>query len=215
MPNVSSFFMNNRISNAGRGAWKTMNKTAAGRGFIRGVKENLGWVYEGEKDLGFIGRKGPGFFAEARTAWKEGGGKLGGSIGVAGKVASRYGGILMAAWAFYEGMKEGGITGGIKSSGRQTVSWGAIRMADAVLGGVAGTALMAGEALAYGGYRFGRAAQKYGRGLRNISMAIPVVDPFGTAATMRQRSLSALQNTHINGRIVLGQEAILMSSLHM
>ena len=213
MPNVSSFFMNNRISNAGRGAWKTMNKTAAGRGFIRGVKENLGWVYEGEKDLGFIGRNGPSLRSEISAAWKEGGGKLGGSVGVVGKFASRYGGIAMAGWALYEGMQEGGLTGGIKAVGQQTVNWAAIRMAEAALGSFAGTALMAGGALAYGGYRFGQAAQKYGRGLRNISMATPVVDPFGTAATMRQRSLSALQNTHINGRSVLGSEAQLMASM--
>ena len=46
---------------------------------------------------------------------------------------------------------------------------------------------------------------------RNAAMDLgtPSIDPFGNNATIRQRSLSAIQNSRLNGRSMLGNEAFL------
>lgn len=46
----------------------------------------------------------------------------------------------------------------------------------------------------------------------SLEMGTPTLDQFGTAATMRQRSLEAINNSRFNGRTALGQEAALMYS---
>lgn len=43
-----------------------------------------------------------------------------------------------------------------------------------------------------------------------LEMGRPIIDQFGTLATMRQRSLAAIQNSKINGRSAIGNEATLM-----
>jgi hypothetical protein len=43
--------------------------------------------------------------------------------------------------------------------------------------------------------------------LAKLEMGRPVVDEFGTVATMRQRSVMAIQNSKINGRSGIGNEA--------
>jgi hypothetical protein len=46
----------------------------------------------------------------------------------------------------------------------------------------------------------------------SLELGAPIQDPFGTISTLRQRSLSAIQNTHVNGRMALGNEAALLHS---
>jgi len=46
--------------------------------------------------------------------------------------------------------------------------------------------------------------------VRALELGTPMNDQFGTIATLRQRSLSAIQNSHVNGRMALGNEAALL-----
>lgn len=48
--------------------------------------------------------------------------------------------------------------------------------------------------------------------VRGLELGGPIQDQFGTISTLRQRSLQALQNTHVNGRMAFGQEAALLHS---
>jgi hypothetical protein len=48
--------------------------------------------------------------------------------------------------------------------------------------------------------------------VRGLELGGPIQDQFGTISTLRQRSLNALQNTHVNGRMAFGQEAALLHS---
>ena len=48
--------------------------------------------------------------------------------------------------------------------------------------------------------------------VRGLELGGPIQDQFGTISTLRQRSLMALQNTHVNGRMAFGQEAALLHS---
>jgi hypothetical protein len=45
-----------------------------------------------------------------------------------------------------------------------------------------------------------------------LEMGAPAQDPFGTISTMRQRSIMAIQNSRVNGRTALGNEAMLLYS---
>jgi hypothetical protein len=73
-----------------------------------------------------------------------------------------------------------------------------------------------GAAALVGGVIGGRqaliAGRDYGTSLRSASFGEAFKDTNGTAATMRQASLSAIQNSKINGRNALGAEA---NYLHM
>lgn len=44
----------------------------------------------------------------------------------------------------------------------------------------------------------------------SLELGAPIQDPFGTISTLRQRSLQAIQNTHVNGRMAFGNEAALL-----
>lgn len=46
--------------------------------------------------------------------------------------------------------------------------------------------------------------------VRALELGTPMSDQFGTISTLRQRSLSAIQNSHVNGRMALGNEAALL-----
>ena len=48
--------------------------------------------------------------------------------------------------------------------------------------------------------------------VRGLELGAPIQDPFGTISTLRQRSLQAIQNTHVNGRMAFGNEAALLHS---
>jgi len=50
------------------------------------------------------------------------------------------------------------------------------------------------------------------RMVNNLEMGSPILDQFGTVSTLRQRSLAAIQNSKVNGRMALGQEAALLHS---
>lgn len=139
------------------------------------------------------------------------------------KGVGRLFGPAMTLYGAYRGYKEGGTAGAIKGAGKELASsyifgfamkavGGPVKFAGAIAGGaIAGTAI--GHGLATG-RPFGMYARPFVadhmRRLSELELGRPVIDQFGTLATMRQRSLSAIQNSKINGRSALGNEAVLM-----
>lgn len=119
--------------------------------------------------------------------------------------------------AVYQGYKQGGFWGATKSLGKEMVSWAGFKAGEAAihtltgvkLGAVLWPATMVAGA-AYGGYKAMEWGRDTRRGLRNLEMTTPVIDPFGTGFTMRQRSVAAIQKSYINGRMALGREASLL-----
>ena len=81
--------------------------------------------------------------------------------------------------------------------------------AGTVIGGAAG--FLAAAAATGAMYDFATSAPKkameYGRRLRQYETGGGFHDPFGTAYTMRQRSLREVQRSHLNARNALGNEA--------
>jgi len=222
-----------------RGAYSGLRSTAPGRAFRVGVQESLGFAYgetapwiAGKGALPSYGFMGFGRGAR-RQVMKEFLGSAEGKslLSPAGKLATREAqaafkkgvgskllmarlgagaNIAMLGISMYEGYQENGIAGAAEAGALTAVSWGAMKMAATALSNpfVLGAAVVA--AGGYGAYRAGNAAQSYAQSLRQVSMGSPVIDPYGTIGTTRQRSLAALQNTHINGRLAMGNEGILM-----
>lgn len=82
-------------------------------------------------------------------------------------------------------------------------------MAGTIAGGAMGAiALAAGASMMYDVVASApRKMIERGRRLREMEMGGNFHDPFGTAYTMRQRSLQGIQKSHINARNALGNEA--------
>lgn len=180
--------------------WRNASQAPFTKGFKQGVLESFGWQY-GKKGVyeGFLGRLGKGGM---KANW------LGGTIGIAG-----------TAYAFYSGYQENGVLGGVKNVGIQTAISGAftgiIRSAGTTLGNPVAVGVATAVAAGYAGYRLGEAGIAKAKRVRNLEMGSDIVDVFGTMSTMRQRSLSAIQNSHVNGRLALGGEASLMHTPYM
>ena len=172
------------------------------RGFKAGVAETFGWqvkkVGTGSArryvSEGFMGRMAKG--------------------GIKGNFLGNVVGMAAVGYAAYTGYKEGGVVGAAKEVGSSALTWGLIRGSWNMAAGAVGSVPLAiGAAVAggaYGYYRLGEAGIKHAKKMRNLEMGGDVIDTFGTMATMRQRSLSAIQNTHVNGRLALGGEASLL-----
>jgi hypothetical protein len=182
------------------GLVKHASQSRFGTGFAAGVKEGLGFQYGG------------GFFRVGKPE-----GFLGRSSGINGLSAGK----LMAglnlgvtAYATYQGFKEGGVVGGVRAGATQLAIGGLFRGALNSIGGVASNPLLLGAGIAaaagYGYYKLGEAGIAHMKRHRNMEMGSDIIDTFGTMATIRQRSLSAIQNSHVNGRLALGGEAALM-----
>jgi hypothetical protein len=116
---------------------------------------------------------------------------------------------LMAA----HGYSQEGMWGAAKGVG-ESIMWGAgFRMATTALTNplVLGAGLAAG--IGFGTYALGEAGRAHADRLRKTEMiAEGAVDALGSvgAATGRQRSMMALNNTHLNGRMAMGNEGVLM-----
>jgi hypothetical protein len=129
-------------------------------------------------------------------------------IGFAGKVAGRAAltsiGPVMGAAYIYSGYKENGVLGAA-GAGAETI---AMNMALRLIPGVGYAA--AAAAIGYGAYELGETGREHGSKLRGLEMGGgAIINAIGSnnALTGRQRSAMALQNTHLNGRMVLGSEA--------
>jgi hypothetical protein len=177
----------------------SLTKTLAsgpGRTFKRGMGRAIGFEYKAGRNMGFMGRKMPG-----------------GMFG-AGKFAFglRALGPAFVGMSIYSGFQEGGILGAAKEGATEIAMFGAFEMGASMVTNPLTIAAAGAVAGGYGYYKLGQASRKHRKRLRSLEMGSDLVDNFGTMSTMRQRSLSAMQNTHMNGRLALGNEALLFSS---
>lgn len=138
--------------------------------------------------------------------------------GTAGRTLMKSLGLLSTAYFAYEGYQREGVWGAMKGIGESIAYSTAFNLA---LGGAIGAtslafaAPVAGLAAVAGAtYMLGEAGIAHAKGLRDLEMGggdqmQQTVTSAGTA-TARQRSLQALNNTHINGRMAIGNEAFLL-----
>ena len=189
---------------------------------LSGAAQSIGWDYSWNKKLnygrgamenkGFLGLKEGGSYRNrirslSKMPFRGGAKQFGGAmLGVAGKAL----GPVMGLMAVAEGYREGGFTGAISAGATSAAEWAATEMVFAAVGSTMVGVAAVGAAAGYAGYKFMDNAAQYGKSLKKLEMGSPIVDTFGTIATTRQRSLAALQNTHINGRMALGNEGMLM-----
>ena len=141
---------------------------------------------------------------------------LGTKLGLAGVGLGMYSGMSPGQLAFEYSIGAAAYAGGARVGGgvgravasRVTASKYAVR-AGTVVGGAAG--FIAAAAATGAMYDFATSAPKkameYGRRLRQYETGGGFHDPFGTAYTMRQRSLREVQRSHLNARNALGNEA--------
>ena len=127
----------------------------------------------------------------------------------------------MIGMSAYHGYQQGGVGGAAVETAKHigisyamgaawSVAGGALSVAAGV--GIAGAAAAGAGYLASGGSAmdaFRPYMAKHARRHAGLEMGTPMVDNFGTTATMRQRSLAAIQNSKLNGRSALGNEAAL------
>jgi hypothetical protein len=134
--------------------------------------------------------------------------RVGGSAAMAA-IPLAFTGLMM-----YEGYQREGVWGAMKGAG-ESVAWTAgINLVGGILGGPATAIAMLGAATVGGAYMMGEAGRAHVKGLRQMEMggtdqSMAAISSAG-ATTMRQRAASALNNTHLNGRMALGNEGFLM-----
>ena len=129
----------------------------------------------------------------------------------AGKTAFRSLGLVGTAALMYSGYQEGGILGAARGGAESVAFSFAMRAGLGLIGPAAYAAIPA--AAGYGMYQFGEAAREHVKNLKQLEFGgSQIMDALGSAgaATSRQRSVMALQNTHLNGRMAMGNEALLM-----
>lgn len=150
-------------------------------------------------------------------------------FGKYGKGFGRVIGPAFLAYNMYTGYKEDGIRGALKE-GVSTLATSYVMGALNKPMQRAAMVIASGFA-AYGSWQYTRfgltpgSVNQAGAGLfakavrplvaehmrrkAEVEMGAPIIDQYGTLATMRQRSLAAIQNSKINGRSALGNEAAL------
>jgi hypothetical protein len=186
---------------------------------IAGAGEMFGFHFEPNKETGrfaskgFLGLGGGELGRQNRrlnSLYQARGAKYAGKkvLGFAGKMAGRAIFPTWTAYGMYEAYQEEGIGGLVREGAQNALMGAAMKMAPALAGPLLGLAAVA--AIGAGGYAAGNAAREHVRGLRHLELGTPIVDPFGTAATLRQRSLSAMNRTHMNGRMAIGNEGYLL-----
>lgn len=169
-----------------RGTLGRLSNSTMGQYVGRSLKETIGFVYEGKKSQGFLGMKGGSFL-----------GKAFGALNVA-----------VTAGAVIQGAQRGGFVGAAEA-GFEQAAWGL--GANMIMGGVfnpAAWVAAAGLGAAYGGFKFGQAATRHRKDLRKSEFISPnSMNVIDGAYTDRARSLAALNNSSMNGRMAIGNEA--------
>lgn len=198
-----------------------LGRSYMGRAFQRGTMESFGFYHEGTVNKGFLGL-GPKPMERLRGMPTE-----------VGKVVSRRGKMGLLKWggtrlgaaapligtAFmaYSGYQQEGVWGaakGVAESAAYSTAWhagaGLVGTGALITAGV----VAAGAAGAFGYYRFGEAAQASQKRRRDIEMGSADMDLLGNMGThtARARAMAALNNSHINARIAIGNEALLTHS---
>lgn len=177
--------INNTMSRLGR--------STMGQWIKRGALESVGFVFEKQADK----MVNKGF--------------LGGLNGNMGARISGGMGLGFTALSVYQGYQENGIGGAVEGA------------ATGVLGSLAGNVLMsqlpnpvtwglaAVAAAGYGGFRFGQAATQYRKDLRKTELVTRnSYNAINAASTDRARALQALNNSSMNARMSIGNEAQLL-----
>ena len=134
-----------------------------------------------------------------------------------GRAAGTAIGLAFVGAEYYRGWQEGGIIGATTAAGKEVAMWGMMGLGEAAMSSILGAGassfvLPAAIAVgaAYGGYQALKAGKEVSKNLRHLDMVTPTTDPHGFGYTMRQRSLMAIQKSYINGRMSIGNEALLM-----
>lgn len=191
---------------AGYSNWVQKNWLA--RELNKAASAPFGWEYNKRGiSRGFMGMKG--WKAESRMARQQGAKGYG---KMAGRMGFRAAGGIFSAYSVVSGFEEGGIAGGLEGIMQSSAMNIGIQLA--VGGGLnpLGLATLAATATVYGGYKFLEASQKNLKDLKKMEIVdngLLGASRSQGAYTMRQRSLNALQNTHINGRMHMGNEALM------
>lgn len=182
-------------ANIRRGLNPVQWSKSAGASVSFGLGTKLGLAGVG---LGMYSGMSPGQLAfeySIGAAAYAGAARVGGGIGRAAVAKMGVGGFAKTA------IKE-------RSKSGITAAKYALR-AGTVVGGAAG--FIAAAAVTGAMYDFATSAPKkameYGRRLKQYETGGGFHDPFGTAYTMRQRSLREVQRSHLNARNALGSEA--------
>lgn len=185
-----------------------------GSALRRGTMESFGFHFENGVSQGFLGMRNAfsgGLLKQARQVGIKNSGKA--ALSSLGKAIAPGINLLFTAEAAYSGYKRGGILGAAAGVGQMV----AINTAANVVMGAAGVGAIGVAGLAaagYGAYALGVKGREYAKGLRSLEMGggdqiLQTVESAG-AATMRQRAIMSINNSHINGRSALGNEAYLL-----
>lgn len=132
-----------------------------------------------------------------------------------GKGIGLKGTAISLAWmvpSAYQAYQEEGAWGAVKSIGTDLAK---SYIYGAVLGSAALPVMLAtglGAGVYAGASAIRDSVNDYQRKHARLELGSPVYDPFGNVGTMRQRSVNAIQNSRLNGRTALGNEAGLMYS---
>lgn len=125
--------------------------------------------------------------------------------------------VIGTAILMYGGYQEEGMIGAAKGLAESAAIDAAIAYAGVVAYPAMGFAAIA--VAGYGYYKLAEAGRAHAKGLRELEMGGSgrIIDALGSAgaATSRQRAVTALNNTHINGRMAMGNEALLLHTSFM
>jgi len=137
-----------------------------------------------------------------------GGFKAGYSASRAATVGKITGGVARSAGVFHAARAAGigaGMVGGVAAGAYAGVL---AAISSPLFWLTSGAMYAGGKAMDYIEHN-NRAIGKQ-RQIRAMEMGAPISDQYGTISTLRQRSLAAIQNSHVNGRMALGNEAALL-----
>lgn len=203
------------------GGWNTRFATAAKTGALMPfgfeVNRRTGTSFMGWKDVvADEFAKGPGAHPTTFSqAWRSPATRR----AMVGKAFGAALAIGFTVYNAYKGYQREGWWGATKAVGKDVIMFAGFEAGQAAVASLTGYSLgslvwpaAAVAGAAYGTYKAVEWGRDTRRGLRRLEMVSPVVDPFGTGATMRQRSIAAIQKSYINGRIAMGNEAKLLHS---
>ncbi len=197
------------------GAMESVGFSLHGPAFgVRGV-ESLGWMGLGKTPTPMGRNAWQGMMGQSKMY-----GQLGMKAGISDAGRFTFGrafggamGLAMTAMWAYEGYQEEGWWGAAKGTGKSILFSAGVRAVGGMLGMWAAPLTIIGTAAAIT-YAVGEKGREHHKKLRDVEFTgspqlLGSVYSAG-AATMRQRSLLALQNTHINGRMAMGNEAFMV-----
>lgn len=217
-----------------------MQQSSIGRAFMGGSAEALGFYTPGFRDeqigsfLGLRetfgevgGRRGEAFqrlikqgrygnaarFAAGRARRIGGKASLGFAAKFAGSTLMKSIPIVSTVAMAYSGYQGNGMVGAVEGIAESMLTNAGIRQAATLLSNPVTLTLAGIAAAGAATYALGEAGRAHAQGLRNLEMGGPQIQEAlssAGAATMRQRSMMALNNTHLNGRMAMGNEAALM-----